>query len=158
MQWFREDDVSPKFFHTIMSSRIRRNAIQFIMVDRELVEGVTRVRESVLSHFAAHFHSSHDNRPTMDDIQFRSVSCRQGACLIKPFSLDEVKVAVWDCDSYKCPCLDGSSFGFIKEFWDILKDDLMQFLVEFHRNGKLTKGINSTSSLLLFLRLIIHSF
>jgi len=26
----------------------------------------------------------------------------------------------------------------------MLKDDVMHFLVEFHRNGKLTKGINST--------------
>jgi hypothetical protein len=40
--------------------------------------------------------------------------------------------------------MDGISFGFIKEFWDLLQDDLMRFMVEFHQNGKLTKGINST--------------
>jgi hypothetical protein len=39
---------------------------------------------------------------------------------------------------------DGISFGFIKDFWDMLKEDIMRFLVEFHRNGKLIKGINST--------------
>jgi hypothetical protein len=64
--------------------------------------------------------------------------------LIKPFSQDEVKTAVWDCDNYKCLGPDGITFGFIKDFWDILKDDVMRFLVEFHRNGKLAKGINST--------------
>ena len=127
-----------------MSSRSRRNVIQFFIVDGEIVEGVNRVRAAVFSHFAAHVHSSRDNRPMMDGIQFRSLSCRQGAGLIKPFSLDEVKAAIWDCDSYNCPGPDGISFGFIKEFWDILKDDVMLFLVEFHRNGKLTKGINST--------------
>jgi len=64
--------------------------------------------------------------------------------LVKPFSLDEVKAAVWDCDNFKCLGLDDIYFGFIKEFWDILKDDVMRFIVEFHRNERLTKGINNT--------------
>jgi hypothetical protein len=64
--------------------------------------------------------------------------------LIRPFSVDEVKNVVWDCDSYKSPGPDGVSFGFIKHFWQELKEDFMRFLLEFHRNGKLSKGINST--------------
>jgi len=55
-----------------------------------------------------------------------------------------VKQAVWNCDSCKSPGPDGVNFGFIKEFWNLLKDDLLRFMVEFHRNGKLTKGLNST--------------
>jgi hypothetical protein len=51
---------------------------------------------------------------------------------------------VWDCDNYKSPGPDGIMFGFIKDFWDILMVDMMRFLVEFHRNGKLAKGINRT--------------
>jgi hypothetical protein len=51
---------------------------------------------------------------------------------------------VWDCDSFKSLGSDGISFGFIKQFWTDMKDDFMRFLTEFHRNGKLTKGINST--------------
>jgi len=80
----------------------------------------------------------------MDGIRFRSLSHRQGAGLIMSFSLDEVKAAVWDCDNYKCPGPESISFGFIKQFWDMLKEDVMRFLTEFHRNGKFTKGINST--------------
>ena len=55
-----------------------------------------------------------------------------------------MKQEVWGCDSYKSPGPDDISFGFIKEFWNLLKDDLLRFMVEFHRNGKLTKGLNST--------------
>jgi len=51
---------------------------------------------------------------------------------------------VWDCDNFKCPGPDGICFGFIKDFWDILKVDVLRFFVEFYRNGKLVKGINST--------------
>ena len=51
---------------------------------------------------------------------------------------------MWDCENFKCPGPDGVNLGFIKDFWDILKDDLMRFLSEFHRNGRLAKGINNT--------------
>jgi len=51
---------------------------------------------------------------------------------------------VWDCDNFKCPGPDGITFGFIKDFWDILQDDVMRVFVEFHRNGRLTKGITNT--------------
>jgi len=34
--------------------------------------------------------------------------------------------------------------GFVKDFWAELCDDIMRFLFDFHRNGKLSKGINNT--------------
>jgi len=78
------------------------------------------------------------------NVQFRTLSYREGAGLIKPFLIEEVKTAVWDSDNFKCPSPDGISLGFIKKIWEILKDDLLRFLHEFHRNGRLSKGINST--------------
>jgi len=144
LNWLREGDANSKFFHGLMSSRKRRNNIPFFLVDGTVVEGVDNVRNSVFSHFQSHFRSSSLSRPTMGNMEFKALSGREGAGLIKKFTVEEVKVAVWDCDSYKCPGPDGVSFGFIKYFWDILKDDLMRFLMEFHRNGKLSKGINST--------------
>ncbi|MCI51783.1 endonuclease/exonuclease/phosphatase family protein, partial [Trifolium medium] len=86
----------------------------------------------------------HEDRPRVDDFQFRTLSITEGGSLVKPFSVDDVKAAVWDCDSYKSPGPDGINFGFLKEFWPDLKDDIMRFISEFHRNGRLSKGINST--------------
>ncbi|RHN60029.1 putative RNA-directed DNA polymerase [Medicago truncatula] len=126
-----------------MSNRSRRNAIPFILVDGVLVEGVENVRTTMYNHFSSHFQARCANRPSMDGLHFRSLNLREGVDLIKPFSFEEVKNAVWDCDSFKSPGPDGISFGFVKEFWDVLKGDVMRFLVEFHRNGKFAKGINS---------------
>jgi len=36
------------------------------------------------------------------------------------------------------------NFGFIKDFWEELKTNVMRFISDFHRNGKLTRGINTT--------------
>ncbi|GAU47276.1 hypothetical protein TSUD_94650 [Trifolium subterraneum] len=38
----------------------------------------------------------------------------------------------------------GINFGFIKDFWLEMQADIMRFMAEFHRNGRLSKGINST--------------
>jgi len=136
--------VNSKFFHSVMTARRRRNALSSIVVDGVEIEGVQPVRNTVFSHFASHFKAQNVDRPSVENLRFRSLSVAEGGGLITPFSVDEVKAAVWDCDSYKSPGPDGVSFGFIKEFWSILKDDLMRFVTEFHRNGKLTKGINAT--------------
>jgi len=59
--------------------------------------------------------------------------------------LQEIKEAGWDCDSFKSPRPDGVNLGFIKDFWDMLMVELLYyFFAEFHINGMLTKGFNST--------------
>jgi len=80
----------------------------------------------------------------VDGLNFRKLSFSLASNLVRSFSLEEVKKAIWECESFKSPGSDGINFGFIKDFWHELKDDFMRFLVEFHRNGRLTKGINST--------------
>jgi len=82
-------------------------------------------------------------RPRPVDLNFRMLSHR-GAALIKPFSMEKLKVAVWDYDSFKCPGPDGVNFGFINDFWEDFKVDLMRFVSDFHHNGQLLKGINNT--------------
>jgi len=46
--------------------------------------------------------------------------------------------------SYKSPGPDGVSFRFLKDFWDDVKGDVMHFITDFHRNDRLTRGINTT--------------
>jgi len=40
MTWLQEGDAYSKFFHTVMSNRWHRNAIQLVYVDGVKVEGV----------------------------------------------------------------------------------------------------------------------
>jgi hypothetical protein len=115
--WLQEGDANSNFFHSTMSSTRRVNNISMLDVGGIAVEGV--------------------------DLNFRQLSYREGAALIRPFTLEELKNTVWDCDSYKCPGPDGVNFGFNKDFWVDMKDDLMRFVSDFHRNGKLLKGINN---------------
>jgi len=127
-----------------MSNRRCHNAINLVSVDGVSVEGVQNIRAAVFGHYSTHFKSLGVDRPGVDGLHFRKLSYAKAGNLTKSFSLNEVKQKVLDCDNFKSPRLDDISFGFIKFFWELLKDDFMRFLVEFHRNRKLTKGLNST--------------
>ena len=147
--WLREGDANTKYFHSILSTRRRRNAICSILVDGVRIDGVHPVRQAVFTHFANHFMSQAKVRPSVSNLRFRKLSVVEGGSLTKPFSVDEVKEAIWDCDNFKSPGPDGVNFGFIKDFWFDLKDDVMRFVLEFHHNGRLAKGINSTFIVLI---------
>ncbi|CAJ2662883.1 unnamed protein product [Trifolium pratense] len=143
-RWLKEGDANTKYFHSVLASRRRGNAISSLQVDGTMVEGVSPIRHAVFSHFASHFKAINVERPRVDNLIFKRLHASEVSGLIKPFSVDEVKAAVWDCDSYKSPGPDGINFGFIKDFWAEMQGDIVRFISEFHRNGRLTKGLNAT--------------
>jgi hypothetical protein len=143
-RWLKERDANSKYFPSMLASRRRGNTISSVWVHGVTLEGVHPIRQAVFSHFATHFKASNVVRPGVDNLRFNRLSVVEGNSLIKPFSESQVKVAVWDCDSFKSLGPDGVNFCFFKDFWAEVKGDVMRFIFDFHRNGRLTKGINST--------------
>jgi hypothetical protein len=122
MHWLNEGDANTKFFHGMMSHMRRNNYINLLSVGGVVIEGVQNNRTTVYNHFSSHFQATGEERPSVYGLPFRQLSFGEAGNLTRPFSIEEVKQAIWD----------------------LLKDDFMRLLVEIHRNGKLTKGLNST--------------
>jgi len=101
LNWLRDGDANSKYFHSALASRRRRNSLCSIVVDGVLVEGVKPVLYVVCSHFVNHFRAQRAARPSIWHLQFSRLSCMEEGSLIKPFSVDEFKAVVWDCDTFK---------------------------------------------------------
>jgi len=144
LRWLQEGDGNTKFFNGVMSSRRRHNSLQLLQVNGIQVDGVQNIRSTIFNHFYSHFRHIDGVQLGVENLNFRRLSLLEAGSLTRIFTLEEVKRAMWDCDSYKSPGPNGISFGFIKQFWNYLKDDCMRFVSEFHRNRRLTKGINAT--------------
>ena len=55
-----------------------------------------------------------------------------------------MRAAGCECGSVKSLGPDRLNFKFIKEFWDILKTNVLRFMDEFHANGVFPKGSNAS--------------
>lgn len=114
------------------------------------MEEVADVKIGIFEHFWCNFRKDFWRRPTIEpDFTRKRISDQDNALLISPFSEEEIKEAVWSCESAKSPGPDGFNFGFFKEFWHVIKDDLLRMMEEFHVLGKLVKGINSSFVVLI---------
>lgn len=78
------------------------------------------------------FKESCNNRTILEGIHFKSLSNQDRSWLEKPFSKEEIKEAVWNCDGNKSADPDGFSFEFIKKCWDTIKEDISCFVKDFH--------------------------
>nr|KYP66721.1 Transposon TX1 uncharacterized [Cajanus cajan] len=103
-----------------------------------------QVKLQVKKFFHNRFMEQHWERPLIEGVQFKQISDREKCQLTADIDLEEIKMAVWDCDSSKSPGPDGFNFKFIKSFWETVKEDIVRMMKEFHANGKLPKGTNST--------------
>ena len=68
----------------------------------------------------------------------------QSLFLEKTPSREEVKQAVWACGIDKAPGFDGYNFKFIREMWDVIKDDIYESVLEFFTTGKSARQLNVT--------------
>jgi len=58
--------------------------------------------------------------------------------------IEEVHYAIFSSDGSKAPDLDGFNFKLYMQFWEFMKHDLFNVILEFSRRGKLLKGINTS--------------
>ena len=83
-------------------------------------------------------------RPKLDGVRFKEIGQQHIVRLLGPFTEKEIKDAIWECGSDKTPGPYGINFRFIKEFWEVLKVDVLRFMDEFYVHGSFPKGCNAS--------------
>ncbi|XP_058216715.1 uncharacterized protein LOC131327580 [Rhododendron vialii] len=102
------------------------------------------IQKAAVVHFQNNFGEARKVRPTLGGQFQRHLPGDVSLQLERPFEEGEIVAALKGCNSLKAPGPDSFNFSFIKKGWEFMKDIITQFFSKFHRNGKLTKGINST--------------
>ncbi|PNX72998.1 cysteine-rich receptor-like protein kinase [Trifolium pratense] len=105
-------------------------------------------QSAVVDHFQKQF-SAKGARPIPANMSFKCIENEIKDDMVREFSEEEVRKAVWECESTKSPGPDGVNFGFVKEFWEDMKDDFMRVMREFHENGRIVRGANSSFIVLI---------
>ncbi|GJX59890.1 RNA-directed DNA polymerase, eukaryota [Tanacetum coccineum] len=82
--------------------------------------------------YSAKFRASQQNRPYFVSSLFKTLPDFESSLLDAPFTVQEIKNAVWDCGGSKAPGPDGFTFKFIKSNWDIIGEDFI-CMVDFEK-------------------------
>jgi hypothetical protein len=144
VKWVKEGDSNSKFFHESIKRRRRRNQLVALKDSDRWVQGVKDVKGLVRNFFENNFKERWGIRPNLNNgIQFQSLSAEDNLLLMSPISIEEVKEVIWNSDGNKCPRPDGFNFKFLQACWDIIKDDIMEFLHEFFENAKLLNAFTA---------------
>ncbi|GKU98657.1 hypothetical protein SLEP1_g11630 [Rubroshorea leprosula] len=147
--WLKIGDANTSFFHNCIKGRWRRNEINVISIGGEEFRQVGDIKQGMMKYFENLFTDEGWTRPKLEGLKFRTILEADRCMLTKPFTEEEVKTAVWNCDSTKAPGPDGFTLGFIKSEWEVIKADIMEFLKDFHSNRKLVKGSNASFLVLI---------
>ncbi|RZB79929.1 UDP-galactose/UDP-glucose transporter 5 [Glycine soja] len=149
LKWVKEGDYNFRYFHLMRNSNRRSNAVNGVHIEGVWVDEPAIVKAEIFRFFQQRYQEPELIRPKLNGVSFKSIGQQQNQMLVGCFSEEEIKRAVWECGSEKSPGPDGLNFKFIKQFWHILKLDIIRFLYEFHANGIFPKGGNASFIALL---------
>lgn len=144
VRWAIEGDENSSFFHGVMNANTANSRINGLMVDDEWVTSPTVIKDLAFDFFSRKFNEPIAVRPSFRCPNLARLSDTDAEFLSQPFSIIEIKSAVWECGSDKAPGPDGFNFKFIKRFWNHFKNDFASLFEEFHHTGSINQGCSSS--------------
>ncbi|XP_021992889.1 uncharacterized protein LOC110889633 [Helianthus annuus] len=111
--------------NVIKAERMRLNGL---MINGAWETAPPLIKDTVCSFFAEKCKEMVVKRPGLMCPNLNQISKEDAEILAAPFSLLEIKDAVWDCVGDKAPGPDGANFRFIKRCWGSLQADFVKGL------------------------------
>ncbi|GJW03090.1 RNA-directed DNA polymerase, eukaryota [Tanacetum coccineum] len=144
VKWAVEGDENSTFFHGMLSKKRSVLAVRGIMVDGLWIDEPRLVKQEFLMHFTNRFSKPDYRRAILHTSFPKRLSTVQQTELECEVSKEEIKRAVWDCGTEKAPGPDGFTFGFYRQFWYLIENDVYKAVMYFFSHGEIPKGCNSS--------------
>ncbi|KAK2640473.1 hypothetical protein Ddye_028268 [Dipteronia dyeriana] len=83
-------------------------------------------------------------RPRMTKICFKKLSEAESCLLEEDFNLEEVRLALSNCEGNKAQSPDEFNLNFVKAHCGDIQEDFMNFMKVFHNDGSVVNELNRT--------------
>jgi hypothetical protein len=122
----------------IANGKHRKKLIRSLDHEGGKIEGQTNLKNYIAKFYKGLFGDPLDNNISLDEeiIQdITQVSPSENEFLTAPFTIEEVKEAIFQMEKNKAPGPDGFPAEFYQKFWEIIKGDIMLMFKDlFHGN------------------------
>ncbi|RVX05721.1 Transposon TX1 uncharacterized 149 kDa protein [Vitis vinifera] len=145
VKWIKEGDCNSKFFHRVATCRRSRKFIKSLISERgETLNNIEDISEEIVNFFGNLYSKPVGESWRVEGIDWVPISGESGVWLDRPFTEEEVRMAVFQLNKEKAPGPDGFTIAVYQECWDVIKEDLMRVFLEFHTNGVINQSTNAT--------------
>ena len=145
VKWIKEGDCNSKFFHRMSTGRRSTKFIKSLISEKgETLSNIEVISEEIVNFFGKLYSKPEGDSWRIEGIDWVPISGESAIWLDRPFSEEEVRMAIFQLNKEKTPGPDGFTITIYQECWDVIKEDLMRVFLEFHTNGIINKSTNAT--------------
>ncbi|XP_016173366.1 uncharacterized protein LOC107615862 [Arachis ipaensis] len=137
-------DRNTRFFHNIASARRRNNRIDALLIHGRVVQNQTRIKVAIRGFYKDLYRQEVVPRIGFQDGLVRQIDGAEAAALEVMPSGEEIREAVWDCESSKAPGSDDYNLNFIKRCWEDIGQEFTAAVMDFFQSAKLPADANVT--------------
>ncbi|RVW28221.1 hypothetical protein CK203_083720 [Vitis vinifera] len=139
VKWIKEGDCNSKFFHRVATGRRSRKFIKSLISERgETLSNIEVISEEIVNFFGNLYSKPEGDSWRIEGIDWAPISGESAVWLDRPFSEEEVRMAVFQLNKEKASGPDDFTIAVYQECWDVIKEDLMRVFFEFHTKGVLS--------------------
>ena len=138
-RWLLKGDNNTDFFHKFANGRRRKNSMKSLEYGSVTIEGTKNLLSHATEYYKTLFGPALGNLCQIDaDLwsQEEKMTYADNEDLTRPFSLEEIKKALFDMKSNRAPGLDDIPVEFYQHCWEVVAHDLF-CLFEWFYEGKL---------------------
>ncbi|XP_062093515.1 uncharacterized protein LOC133799518 [Humulus lupulus] len=149
INWIRKGDVNSSFFHAFLKKRkVDNSIVSYINEHDMLIDDIKEVVDHFVEHFKNHLGSLSTAAGTVNLNCIASgtkLSVEQQLYLLKPFSVKEIRAAMFSIPSTKSPGPDGYGSGFFKSMWKDIGQDICSAIIHGFSTGQFPKELHETT-------------
>ena len=145
LRWIKEWDNNSRFFHILVNNRRNKNTISRLeREDGTVLEDKQEIEEEITSFYETLFKENNEITWSLQGLQWDAITRDKAEWLERRFGVEEIRVAVFNCDKDKSPGSDGYTMAFYQDCWDIISEDLVRFFEKFFTRGVVNSTMNHT--------------
>eukprot|EP00253_Pinus_taeda_P015524 PITA_15524 len=145
--WLQEGDKNTAYFHKQATVRKLRNTVSTIM-DNEGNRYSTQesIKEAATRHFCKLLTEDKGAKDYSNMLQYlpKGVTQEMNINLNKEVEEEEIKTTIWSLHPDKAPGPNGFPICFYREYWSMIKKDLLKMIRWVMKKGKMGGFANST--------------
>ena len=113
-------------------------------MDGVLYEDESDVRSQLVLFYQGLYKETEVGLPTMDGLAFACIEEDERLSLEKEFTKEEVIQVLREMEGDKTPGPNGFTVAFFHKCWSVVKKDVMDFFVYFHRHSVFEQSMNAS--------------